>query len=155
MCSPEEGLGLRHFHRKNAPREVEGVNLGSGELLAQSSEEKAKIGAFAISVPIVVVVRHARHQEPVGLPVPVRKFAYVPVCDSLFSKSSLLFLCGWLAWLALREEVRFPRRSWRWVTRELDVRKFRIVLIQVMALVVAKVPPAGHLRRFDELPAVL
>ena len=155
MRSPEEEVFLRLFHRNNAPREVEGVNLGSGELLAQSSEEKAKIGAFAISVPIAVVVRHARHQEPVGLPVPVREVAYVPACDSFFSKSSFLFLCGWLARLPLREEISFPRRRWRWVTRELDVRKFRIMLIQVMALVVAKVPPAGHLRRFDELPAVL
>ena len=84
MRSPEEGLGLLHFHRNNAPREVEGVNRGSGELLAQSLEEKAKIGAFAISAPIVVFVRYARHQEPVGLPVPVGLVAYVPVCDSLF-----------------------------------------------------------------------
>ena len=72
-----------------------------------------------------------------------------------FSKSSFLFLCEWLARLPIREEISFPRRSWQWVTRELDVRKFRIMLIQVMALVVAMVPPAGHLRRFDELPGVL
>ena len=49
MRSPEEGLFLRLFHRNNAPREVEGVNLGSGELLAQGMEEKANIGAFASS----------------------------------------------------------------------------------------------------------
>ena len=57
--------------------------------------------------------------------------------------------------MPLREEISFPARRWRWVTRELDVRKIRIMLIQVMALVAAKVPPAGLLRRFDELPGVL
>jgi hypothetical protein len=153
MRSPEEELFLRILQRNNAPREVEGVNRGSGELLAQSLEEKAKIGAFAISVPIVVVGLHARHQEPVGLPVPVGLVAYVRVCDSFFQKQ--FSLLRWLARLPLREEISFPRRRWRWVTRELDVRKIRIMLIQVMALVVAKVPPAGLLRRFDELPGKL
>ena len=155
MRSPEEDLVLLLFHRNNAPREVEGVNRGSGELLAQSLEEKAKIGAFAISAPIVVVVRHARHQEPVGLPVPVGPVAFVRASDSLLSERSLLFLCEWLARWSLREEISFPRRSFRWVTRELDMRNFRIMLIQVMALLNAKFPGAGHLRRFDELPEEL
>jgi hypothetical protein len=41
MRPPQEEVFLRRFHRNNAPGEVELVNLGSGEFLAQGTEEKA------------------------------------------------------------------------------------------------------------------